>query len=202
MKYVEQAGLVKFDFLGLTTLTILKRAESLLRGLGIAVDVTNLPLDDQKTYEMLAKGDAGGVFQMEGQGVRDMLRQMRPDRFEDLVAAVALYRPGPMASIPEYCRRKHTGMSEAPHPSIHAILAETYGIIVYQEQVMQIAQTMAGYSLGGADLLRRAMGKKIPAEMEAQRDIFTKGAIARGIDPEKAKEVFDLMAKFAGYGFN
>ena len=202
MKHVEQAGLVKFDFLGLTTLTILQRAENLLRGLGIDIDINKLPLDDQKTYEMLAKGDAGGVFQMEGQGVRDMLRQMRPDRFEDLVAAVALYRPGPMASIPEYCRRKHNGITEAPHPSIHDILAETYGIIVYQEQVMQIAQRMAGYSLGGADLLRRAMGKKIPAEMEAQRDIFTKGAIERGIDPEKAKEVFDLMARFAGYGFN
>ena len=202
MKHVEQAGLVKFDFLGLTTLTILQRAENLLRGLGIEIDINKLPLDDQKTYEMLAKGDAGGVFQMEGQGVRDMLRQMRPDRFEDLVAAVALYRPGPMASIPEYCRRKHNGITEAPHASIHDILAETYGIIVYQEQVMQIAQRMAGYSLGGADLLRRAMGKKIPAEMEAQRDIFTKGAIERGIDPEKATEVFDLMARFAGYGFN
>jgi DNA polymerase III subunit alpha len=202
MKHVEQAGLVKFDFLGLTTLTILQRAVGLLHGLGIEVDVERLPLDDANTYEMLAKGDAGGVFQMEGQGVRDMLRQMRPDRFEDLVAAVALYRPGPMASIPEYCRRKHAGTSEAPHPEIHDILAETYGIIVYQEQVMQIAQKMAGYSLGGADLLRRAMGKKIPTEMEAQRSIFTEGAIARGIDAEKATEVFDLMAKFAGYGFN
>ena len=136
---------------------------------------------------MLAKGDAGGVFQMEGQGVRDMLRQMRPDRFEDLVAAVALYRPGPMDSIPEYCRRKHAGISEAPHPDLHDILAETYGIIVYQEQVMQIAQKLAGYSLGGADLLRRAMGKKIPAEMEAQREIFIEGAIYRGIDPKKAE---------------
>ncbi len=151
---------------------------------------------------MLAKGDAGGVFQMEGQGMRETLRLMRPDRFEDLIAAVALYRPGPMASIPDYCRRKHGEKSEAPHPSIQDILAETYGIIVYQEQVMQIAQTMAGYSLGSADLLRRAMGKKIPAEMEAQRDIFTKGAIERGIDPAKATEVFDLMARFAGYGFN
>ena len=202
MKYVEQAGLVKFDFLGLTTLTILKRAEGLLHGLGIDIDLNRLPLDDRKTYEMLAKGDAGGVFQMEGQGVRDMLRQMRPDRFEDLVAAVALYRPGPMDSIPEYCRRKHTGITEAPHPDLHDILAETYGIIVYQEQVMQIAQKMAGYSLGGADLLRRAMGKKIPAEMEAQRQIFMDGATARGIDPKKAEEVFGLMAKFAGYGFN
>ena len=139
---------------------------------------------------------------MEGQGVRDTLRQMRPDRLEDLIAAVALYRPGPMANIPDYCRRKHGEKWEAPHPVIHDILAETYGIMVYQEQVMQIAQTMAGYSLGSADLLRRAMGKKIASEMEAQRDIFTRGAIERGIEPAKAKEVFDLMAKFADYGFN
>jgi DNA polymerase III subunit alpha len=202
MKHVEQAGLVKFDFLGLTTLTILRRAENFLRGLGIEVDLDRLPLDDQKTYEMLQRGDAGGVFQMEGQGVRDTLRQMRPDRFEDLIAAVALYRPGPMANIPDYCRRKHGEKWEAPHPEIHDILAETYGIMVYQEQVMQIAQKMAGYSLGSADLLRRAMGKKIASEMEAQRGAFTEGAIARGIDPAKATEVFDLMARFADYGFN
>ena len=202
MKHVEQAGLVKFDFLGLTTLTILERAKGFLTKLGISVDLDHLPLDDKRTYEMLARGDAGGVFQMEGQGMRDTLRQMRPDRFEDLIAAVALYRPGPMANIPDYCRRKHGEKWEPPHPEIHDILAETYGIMVYQEQVMQIAQKMAGYSLGGADLLRRAMGKKIAAEMEAQRDIFTKGAIERGIDPGKAKEVFDLMAKFADYGFN
>ena len=202
MKYVEQAGLVKFDFLGLTTLTILRRAETFLHGLGIAVDLDRLPLDDTKTFEMLQKGEAGGVFQLEGQGMRDTLRQMRPDRFEDLIAAVALYRPGPMANIPDYCRRKHGEKWDAPHPEIHEILAETYGIMVYQEQVMQIAQKMAGYSLGSADLLRRAMGKKIAAEMEAQRNIFTEGAIKRGIDPAKATEVFDLMAKFADYGFN
>jgi DNA polymerase-3 subunit alpha len=202
MKHVEQAGLVKFDFLGLTTLTILRRAENFLKGLDIAVDLDRLPLDDTRTFEMLQKGDAGGVFQMEGQGMRDTLRQMRPDRFEDLIAAVALYRPGPMANIPDYCRRKHGEKWDAPHPVIHDILAETYGIMVYQEQVMQIAQTMAGYSLGGADLLRRAMGKKIAAEMEAQRNIFTSGAIKNGIDPKKATEVFDLMAKFADYGFN
>ncbi|MFL5283988.1 MAG: DNA polymerase III subunit alpha, partial [Rhodopila sp.] len=202
MKYVEQAGLVKFDFLGLTTLTILRRAENFLKGLGTPVDLATLPLDDTKTYEMLQKGDAGGVFQLEGQGMRDCLRQMKPDRFEDLIAAVALYRPGPMANIPDYCRRKHGEAWEPPHPEIHDILAETYGIMVYQEQVMQIAQKMAGYSLGSADLLRRAMGKKIAAEMEAQRAIFTEGAIKRGIDPAKAKEVFDLMAKFADYGFN
>jgi DNA polymerase-3 subunit alpha len=202
MKHVEQAGLVKFDFLGLTTLTILDRAKGFLRRLGQELDLDHLPLDDRRTYEMLARGDAGGVFQMEGQGMRDTLRQMRPDRFEDLIAAVALYRPGPMANIPDYCRRKAGEKWEAPHPEIHDILAETYGIMVYQEQVMQIAQKMAGYSLGGADLLRRAMGKKIAAEMEAQRDIFTRGAIERGIDPAKATEVFDLMAKFADYGFN
>jgi DNA polymerase-3 subunit alpha len=202
MKHVELAGLVKFDFLGLTTLTILSRAEGFLKKLGITVDLQHLPLDDKKTYEMLSRGEAGGVFQMEGQGVRDTLRQMRPNRIEDLIATVALYRPGPMANIPDYCRRKHGEAWAAPHPVIHDILAETYGIMVYQEQVMQIAQTMAGYSLGSADLLRRAMGKKIASEMEAQRDIFTKGAIERGIEPAKATEVFDLMAKFADYGFN
>ncbi len=202
MKYVEQAGLVKFDFLGLTTLTILRRAENFLKGLDIPFDLERLPLDDVRTYEMLQKGDAGGVFQLEGQGMRDCLRQMKPDRFEDLIAAVALYRPGPMANIPDYCRRKHGEKWEPPHPELAEILGETYGIMVYQEQVMQIAQKMAGYSLGGADLLRRAMGKKIAAEMEAQRAIFTDGAIKRGIDPAKAKEVFDLMAKFADYGFN
>jgi len=151
---------------------------------------------------MLQRGDAGGVFQFEGQGMRDVLRQMRPDRFEDLIAGVALYRPGPMANIPAYCQRKHGEAWEAPHPEIHDILSETYGIMVYQEQVMQIAQRMAGYSLGAADLLRRAMGKKIRAEMDAQRKTFVDGAIGRGIPPAKAEEVFDLMAKFADYGFN
>ena len=202
MKHVEQAGLVKFDFLGLTTLTILQRGVGFLRGLGIEVDLDRLRLDDPKTYEMLQRGDAGGVFQMEGQGMRDVLRQMRPDRFDDLVAAVALYRPGPMANIPDYCRRKHGEPWAAPHPELTEILAETYGIMVYQEQVMQIAQRMAGYSLGSADLLRRAMGKKIRSEMEAQRKTFVDGAMARGISEAKATEVFELMAKFADYGFN
>jgi DNA polymerase-3 subunit alpha len=202
MKYVEQAGLVKFDFLGLTTLTILQRAVGMLHGLGIDVDLDKVSLDDPKTYEMLQRGDAGGVFQFEGQGMRDALRQMRPDRFDDLIALGALYRPGPMANIPDYCRRKHGESWDAPHPLIHDILEETYGIMVYQEQVMQIAQKMAGYSLGAADLLRRAMGKKIRAEMEAQREIFVQGATANGIAKAKAVEVFDLMAKFADYGFN
>jgi DNA polymerase-3 subunit alpha len=202
MKYVEQAGLVKFDFLGLTTLTILQRAVGMLSGLGIEVDLDKVPLDDPKTYEMLQRGDAGGVFQFEGQGMRDALRQMRPDRFDDLIALGALYRPGPMANIPDYCRRKHGESWEAPHPLIHDILEETYGIMVYQEQVMQIAQKMAGFSLGAADLLRRAMGKKIRSEMEAQREIFVQGATENGIAKAKAIEVFELMAKFADYGFN
>jgi DNA polymerase-3 subunit alpha len=202
MKHVEQAGLVKFDFLGLTTLTILRRGETFLRKLGIELDINRLPLDDLRTYELLQRGDAGGVFQFESQGMRDVLRQMRPDRFEDLIAGVALYRPGPMANIPAYCQRKHGEKWEAPHEDIRDILEETYGIMVYQEQVMQIAQRMGGYSLGAADLLRRAMGKKIRSEMEAQRKTFTDGAVAGGIDPAKAGEIFDLMAKFADYGFN
>ncbi|MBO0711927.1 MAG: DNA polymerase III subunit alpha [Acetobacteraceae bacterium] len=202
MKHVEQAGLVKFDFLGLTTLTILERAVAHLRALGTEVDLERLPLDDQATFAMLQRGDGGGVFQLEGQGMRDVLRQMRPDRFEDLIAVVALYRPGPMANIPDFCRSKHGGQWQAPHPDIHDILAETYGVMVYQEQVMQIAQRMAGYSLGAADSLRRAMGKKIRAEMEQHRATFVSGATARGISEAKAIEVFELMAKFADYGFN
>ena len=202
MKFVEQAGLVKFDFLGLTTLTILARGVQMLRELGTEVDLAMLPLDDARTYEMLARGDTGGVFQFEGAGMRDVLKQMRPTRIEDLIAAVALFRPGPMANIPDYCRRKHGEKWEAPHEELREILQETYGIMVYQEQVMQIARKMAGYSLSGADLLRRAMGKKIRAEMDQQRAIFTEGAVRRGIEPGKAAEVFDLMAKFADYGFN
>ena len=202
MKHVEQASLVKFDFLGLKTLTVLERAVELLKTQGIALDLAALPLDDAKTYAMLAKGDAAGVFQFEGQGMRDCLRMMRPDRFEDLIAAVSLYRPGPMANIPAYCQRKHGEPWAAPHPAITHIVNETYGILVYQEQVMQIAQDLAGYSLGGADLLRRAMGKKIRAEMEAQRKIFVDGATRNGVPEAKAGEIFDLMEKFAEYGFN
>ena len=202
MKYVEQASLVKFDFLGLKTLTVIEKALAILKGQGVEVDIATLPLDDVKTFEMLRKGDAAGVFQFEGQGMRDCLRQMRVDRFEDLIAAVALYRPGPMANIPAYCQRKHGEPWEPPHPALMGVLAETYGIMVYQEQVMQIAQDLAGYSLGAADLLRRAMGKKIQKEMEQQRAIFQQGAVERGIPPDKATEIFDLMAKFADYGFN
>jgi DNA polymerase III subunit alpha len=202
MKYVEQAGLVKFDFLGLTTLTVLDRALGFLKAQNIHIDLAALPMDDPKTYEMIARGDTGGVFTFETQGYRSALQQMRPDRFEDLVAIQALNRPGPMANIPDYCARKHGASWTAPHPAIHDILAETYGVIVYQEQVMQIAQIMAGYSLAGADVLRRAMGKKIRAEMDSQRKTFMDGALSQGHTEAKANEIFDLMAKFADYGFN
>ncbi|QCE32187.1 DNA polymerase III subunit alpha [Acetobacteraceae bacterium] len=202
MKNVEKAGLVKFDFLGLATLTLLKRGMDFLKELGIDVDLSQIPLDDPKTFEMMAKGDTVGIFQFESPGMRDMLKQMQSNRFEDLIAGVALYRPGPMENIPSYCRRKHGEEWIAPHESIRPILEETYGIMVYQEQVMQIAQEMAGYSLGEADILRRAMGKKIAAEMEQQRQIFIKGAVAKGISESDANSVFDLMAKFADYGFN
>jgi len=202
MKYVEQAGLVKFDFLGLTTLTIIDRALSFLRQQGVDLDISKIPLDDKKTYEMIGRGDTAGVFTFETAGYRAALQQMRPDRFEDLVAIQALNRPGPMANIPDYCVRKRGEPWEAPDPAIHHILAETYGIIVYQEQVMQIAQVMAGYTLAGADLLRRAMGKKIRAEMDKQREIFCEGAAKQGFTAQKANEIFDLMAKFADYGFN
>jgi DNA polymerase-3 subunit alpha len=202
MKHVEQASLVKFDFLGLKTLTVIERALELLEAQGIHVDLEKLPLDDAKSYAMLARGDAAGVFQFEGQGMRDCLRAMRPDRLEDLIAAVSLYRPGPMDNIPAYCARKHGEPWQPPHESIRHILEETYGIMVYQEQVMQIAQQMGGYSLGGADLLRRAMGKKNKEEMAKQRALFVEGAGKNGIPEAKAGEIFDLMEKFAGYGFN
>lgn len=202
MKYVENASLVKFDFLGLKTLTVLERAVGILREEGETIDLAKIPLDDRKTYEMLARGDSAGVFQFEGQGMRDCLRMMRPDRFEDLIAAVSLYRPGPMANIPAYCARKHGEPWEPVHPSMRHLVEETYGILVYQEQVMQISQDVAGYSLGGADLLRRAMGKKIRSEMEAQRKIFVDGAVGNGVPEGKAGEIFDLMEKFAEYGFN
>jgi DNA polymerase-3 subunit alpha len=203
MKWVELAGLVKFDFLGLKTLTVLARARELLAARGIALDLEGLPLDDRATYDLLARGDTVGVFQVEGAGVRDMLRRLRPDRFEDIVAANALYRPGPMENIPRYIAVKHGEESaDYLHPSLEPILRETYGVMTYQEQVMQIAQVLAGYSLGGADLLRRAMGKKIQSEMDAQRQQFVEGAMARGVERARAELIFDQMAKFAGYGFN
>ena len=207
MKWVEPAGLVKFDFLGLTTLTILKRAVELIRNRGGAVDLASLPLDDPRTYETLGRGETVGVFQVESAGMRRALVDMKADRVEDLIALVALYRPGPMANIPVYCARKLGRDPEPeanwyPHPKLAPILKETFGIIVYQEQVMEVAKLLAGYSLGDADLLRRAMGKKIKAEMDAQRSRFVKGATERGLPEESADTIFDLLAKFADYGFN
>lgn len=203
MKWVEPAGLVKFDFLGLKTLTVLDVAVKLLKQRNVHVDLSTLPLDDEKTYQMLARGDVVGVFQVESQGMRRALVDMRPDRFEDIIALVALYRPGPMANIPTYCARKHGDEeSEYLHPMLEPILKETFGVIIYQEQVMQIAQVMAGYSLGDADLLRRAMGKKIRAEMEKQRAIFVAGAVKNGVQQAQADTIFELLAKFADYGFN
>jgi DNA polymerase III subunit alpha len=203
MKWVEQAGLVKFDFLGLKTLTVLETAVRLLRLRDVELDLTAIPLDDAKTYALLSRAEAVGVFQLESAGMRRALLDMRPDRFEDIIALVALYRPGPMANIPTYCARKHR--VEEPdyiHPEIEPILRETFGVIIYQEQVMQIAQVLAGYSLGEADLLRRAMGKKIRKEMEAQRERFVSGAIERGVERAQAINIYELLARFADYGFN
>ncbi len=203
MKWVEAAGLVKFDFLGLKTLTIIANCVKLLEKRGLALDLMRIPLDDQKTYAMLERGETVGVFQLESAGMRKALAEMRADRFEDIIALVALYRPGPMANIPVYCAVKR-GEEDADyiHPKIEPVLKETFGVIIYQEQVMQIAQILAGFSLGEADLLRRAMGKKIKAEMAAQRDRFVSGAAERGLAKAKANEIFDLLAKFADYGFN
>ena len=203
MKWVEPAGLVKFDFLGLKTLTTLATTVKLIAQRGIAIDIEKIPLDDAKTYQMLGRGETVGVFQLESAGMRKALVEMRADRFEDIIALVALYRPGPMANIPTYCAVK-LGDEKADylHPKIEVVLKETFGVIIYQEQVMQIAQILSGYSLGEADMLRRAMGKKIKAEMDAQRDRFTSGAVKGGLDKKQATEIFDLLAKFADYGFN
>src|SRR5450631_1881026 len=203
MKWVEQAGLVKFDFLGLKTLTVLQTAVALVARRGIDIDLTAIPLDDKKTYNLLARAEAVGVFQLESAGMRRALLDMRPDRFEDIIALVALYRPGPMANIPTYCARKH-GMEQPDyiHPKLEAVLKETFGVIVYQEQVMQAAQLLAGFTLGQADLLRRAMGKKIRKEMQEQRSHFVKGATERGIEKYQADAIFDLLERFAEYSFN
>jgi len=201
MKWVETAGLVKFDFLGLKTLTVIEKACELVGR--DKIDIAKIPLDDEPTFKMLAKGDAYGVFQMEGSGMRDILAKLKPNRFEDLIALVALYRPGPMDDIPTYISVKNG--QEKPdylHPSLKPILEETYGIMVYQEQVMQIARVLSGYSLGGADLLRRAMGKKIQSEMDAQRALFVEGARTNDVEEARASMIFDKVAKFAGYGFN
>jgi DNA polymerase-3 subunit alpha len=203
MKYVEAAGLVKFDFLGLKTLSVLKEAQRLLAEQGIEVDFDTLPWDDPAVYEILQRGDTVGVFQLESEGMRRTLAGVRPTGFGDIIALVALYRPGPMDNIPMFGDRKN-GRAEiaCPHPMLEEILKETYGIFVYQEQVMQAAQVLAGYSLGEADLLRRAMGKKIQSEMDAQRAGFVEGCAANDIAAPKANELFDTIDKFAGYGFN
>jgi DNA polymerase III subunit alpha len=203
-KLVEAAGLVKFDFLGLKTLTVLQKAVALIkRGRGVDIDLAKVPLDDKKSYEMLARADTVGVFQLEGTGMRESLKRLKPDRIEDIIAMVALYRPGPMDNIPTFINRKH---GEEPVDCLHdmlvPILKETYGVIVYQEQVMQIAQVMAGFSLGEADLLRRAMGKKDKKEMAQQKSRFVDGAVKNGVKKPDAEYIFELVDKFAGYGFN
>ncbi|MFY9287581.1 MAG: DNA polymerase III subunit alpha [Alphaproteobacteria bacterium] len=203
LKTVETAGLVKFDFLGLKTLDVLQQTVELLKARGTEIDLIQLPLDDTKTYTMLSRGDTTGVFQLESSGMRDVLRKLRPNRFEDIIALVALYRPGPMDNIPKFIRSKN-GEEEIDymHPMLKPILEDTCGIMIYQEQVMQAAQVMAGYSLGNADLLRRAMGKKKASEMAAQRANFIKGAKKNAVPENQAGMIFDQIDKFAGYGFN
>ncbi|HEX7683317.1 MAG TPA: DNA polymerase III subunit alpha, partial [Trinickia sp.] len=203
---VEAVGLVKFDFLGLTTLTILDWAERYIRRLDPSKadwSLAQVPLDDPASFSILKKANTVAVFQLESRGMQGMLKDAQPDRFEDIIALVALYRPGPMDLIPSFCARKHgREVVEYPDPRVEPVLKETYGIMVYQEQVMQMAQIIGGYSLGGADLLRRAMGKKKPEEMAKHREIFAEGAAKNGLTREKSDEIFDLMEKFAGYGFN
>lgn len=203
MKHVEQAGLVKFDFLGLKTLSVIAKTEDLIRERGTDIDTTKVSFADPTTYQMLGRGESTGVFQLESSGMRDLLRKMQPDRIEDLVALVALYRPGPMDSIPVYIACKH-GLEQPHylHPLLEPILNETFGVMTYQEDVMKIARVLAGYSLGQADLLRRAMGKKIQAEMDKQRVQFLDGAVKTGVPRDVANQIFDQAAKFAGYGFN
>ncbi|MEK9851157.1 MAG: DNA polymerase III subunit alpha, partial [Candidatus Puniceispirillum sp.] len=203
MKWVEKAGLVKFDFLGLKTLTVLQRAVEFIRQRGIEIDLDRIPLDDSATFEMLAAGDTVGVFQLESSGMRNVLRGLKPDRFEDIIAVVALYRPGPMENIKDYVARKHDpSQITYMHPDLEPVLAETYGIMIYQEQVQQAARVLAGYTLGSADILRRAMGKKIKEEMDEQRQIFVAGSVKNNLSEQLASDVFDQIAAFAGYGFN
>ncbi|MDD9361633.1 MAG: DNA polymerase III subunit alpha, partial [Anaplasma sp.] len=199
MKYVEKAGLVKFDFLGLRTLTMIDQICSLIRARGEEIELSKIPLNDKKTYEMLSAGDSIGVFQLESAGMREAISKLRPDSIQDIIALISLYRPGPMNNIAIYISRKH-GLEEPDyiHPMLECVLKETFGVIIYQEQVMEIARILAGYSLGEADLLRRAMGKKIKEEMDRQRQDFVDGAVSNGIEESKASYIFDLVAKFAG----
>lgn len=204
MKSAETAGLIKFDFLGLKTMTVIQRTLDMLEAKGQGIGMLDIPLDDEKSYALMSAGDTVGVFQLESAGMRDTLRKMKPNRFEDIIALVSLYRPGPMDNIPKYISVKEE--REKPdylHPILRPYLEETYGIMIYQEQVMQAAQSLAGYSLGGADLLRRAMGKKIKEEMDDQRDMFLKGAKeSHNVNADQASFIFEQIAKFAGYGFN
>ncbi|QDQ28930.1 DNA polymerase III subunit alpha [Chitinimonas arctica] len=203
MKDVESAGLVKFDFLGLRNLTIIELAQRYIKQVsGEEVDVAKLPLDDKLAYKVFAAGNTTAVFQFESSGMKKMLVEAKPSKFEEIIAFVALYRPGPMDLIPDFIRRMHGERFEYLHPLLESVLAPTYGIMVYQEQVMQAAQVCGGYSLGGADLLRRAMGKKLLSEMVQQRAMFVEGAGGKGLSEAKANEIFDYMEKFAGYGFN
>ena len=203
---VEAVGLVKFDFLGLATLTILEKARHMIRSRHAGQQnftFEAIPLDDAEVYQLFQQGKTEAVFQFESRGMQGMLRDAKPSRLEDLIALNALYRPGPMDLIPSFVARKH-GREEVvyPHPMVADMLSETYGIMVYQEQVMQTAQILGGYSLGGADMLRRAMGKKKPEEMALHRSLFREGAAKKQIDTQKADSIFDLMEEFAGYGFN
>ena len=203
MKFVEKAGLVKFDFLGLKTLTVLAKAESLIKKKQEDFNLTKILLDDTKTYEMLSTGSTTGVFQLESAGMKDVLKGLKPDRFEDIIAVVSLYRPGPMENIPSYINRKHGNEKIIyMHPDLEEVLKETYGIFIYQEQVLRAAQVLADFSLGSADILRRAMGKKDHDEMLQQKNAFLEGSSKNGIKKENANEIFDQISAFAGYGFN
>jgi DNA polymerase III subunit alpha len=203
MKYVEKAGLVKFDFLGLTTLSIINDCVDLIQKNMPNFSLKNIPLNDLKTFQQLSRGNAVGVFQLESNGMSSVLKQLQPDKFEEIIAVVALFRPGPMDNIPSFCNRKHGRENiDYIHPMLKEVLKETYGIIVYQEQVMEIAQVLSNYTLGEADLLRRAMGKKIQQEMDLQKIRFIDGALKNNIDKKEASKIFDLVDKFAGYGFN
>lgn len=204
MGTLEQLGLLKMDFLGLRTLTIMEEAVRLIReSTGHIVDISNLPLDDEATYQLLSQGDTDGVFQLESSGMRSILRELKPNVFEDIIAVVALYRPGPMEQIPTFIQSKHGQIPiQYPHPKLEPILKETYGVMVYQEQIMQVAATMAGFSLGEADLLRRAIGKKKREILDQQREVFVEGCKKNGHPEKLANEIYDLIVKFASYGFN
>ncbi len=204
MEHLEDAGLLKMDFLGLRNLTLIENIiESIYKHTGRKIDIKGIPLDDKKTYQLLSAGETTGVFQLESEGMRSVLKRLKPGRFEDIVAVNALYRPGPMENIPVFIRRKH-GLEKViyPHPALKPILENTYGVIVYQEQIMQIASTMAGFTLGEADLLRRAVGKKQKEILDKEREHFVAGSVKKGYDRKTANEIYDLIVKFANYGFN